>query len=254
MTRHDDDRRTGALPRETWMQGGHGRSRDVQQPVAAGQQQQYGSDLGQQGDAGGHGSFGGQAGDGDPSRGDTRGERFGGGYGTGDYGRRSYGSGGYGSSTFGPEYAYGSGQHGEGDFDPRLSGTGGAQGQGHPAYATYGVSAGAWGTGFRDAREDAGASTGWRTPHDDDYVRWRSEQLRRLDADYHDWRRERSERFPQEFDAWRSARASGRGTGATGASDTTGDSDAARKSDTQAATGGSAFERGSSGAATPDRR
>jgi hypothetical protein len=227
MTRHDDDRRTGAPTGESRMQGGHGEA-----PIGAhagGQQQQYGGSQHQQGDDGGHGSFGGQAGYMDRSAADRRGERWGGGHGTGEYGRRSDGTGGYGSSTYGPEYAYGSGNHGQGKFDFAQE-----RASSPPAYATYGASAGAWGTGFRDEREDVGGSAGWLGHHDADYARWRGEQLRRLDAEYADWRRERAARFAQEFDAWRSAREGGR------AASSASDAAASLQSDAPSAAAGTA--------------
>lgn len=57
------------------------------------------------------------------------------------------------------------------------------------------------------------ASSSWQSQarqghHDPDYDRWRTEQMRALDADYHGWRQERYQKFSDDFNKWRSERAS----------------------------------------------
>ncbi|WKB53366.1 hypothetical protein [Eleftheria terrae] len=60
--------------------------------------------------------------------------------------------------------------------------------------------------GFQRERAAAVWEQPGRFPGDDDYQRWRSEQLRRADADYQHWREERYRRFSDDFDSWRRER------------------------------------------------
>ncbi|HVR54432.1 MAG TPA: hypothetical protein VMS38_32220 [Pseudorhodoferax sp.] len=70
--------------------------------------------------------------------------------------------------------------------------------------------------GYGSLDEDGGQ----HTHHDPDYLRWREQQLRALDADYQSWRGERYKKFSEEFDSWRKNRA-GAATGGGAAADGT---------------------------------
>ena len=58
---------------------------------------------------------------------------------------------------------------------------------------------------------------GGRSHWDDNYRRWRDQQIQQLDREYDDYCRERQQQFEQDFDSWRTSRLTEGGSSGTGA-------------------------------------
>ncbi|AAZ96684.1 hypothetical protein Tbd_0731 [Thiobacillus denitrificans ATCC 25259] len=161
-----------------------------------------------------------------------------GGPGQGGYGELSYGQGGQrrgqgeGAYERGPE-AFGQwqggsrGGYGQPGHEPGSYGAGsysqGEQVEGPRGQSSQGTDEAAW----RRNRLAEGANPGMSGPHgsphegasrdtgphhDPHYLKWREEQIRKLDADYEAFSQERYSRFADEFDSWRRERAAAGGT------------------------------------------
>ena len=147
-------------------------------------------------------------------------------------------------------------------FEGRYEATGRGTAYGMPG--GYGASYGGNFTGPRDevgraslhrdlSRDEAGHDSrsfgrgGGRSHWDDNYRRWRDQQIRQFDQEYADYCRDRQQQFEQEFDSWRSSRLTegGIARGAEGrtAPDTT------RTAGTERETAGTAGEAGEAGEA-----
>ena len=92
-------------------------------------------------------------------------------------------------------------------------------------------------------RRERGAFFGGRSPDDENYRRWRDQQIRQLDEEYDQYCRERQHQFAQDFDSWRSSRLTQGGPSAAGTGTDAG-ADSTIRQDTRsgsgaAATGGS---------------
>ena len=59
-----------------------------------------------------------------------------------------------------------------------------------------------WGSGFGGSTSFGGGRSQW----DDNYRRWRDQQIRQLDREYDEFCRERQQQFEQDFDSWRTSR------------------------------------------------
>jgi hypothetical protein len=81
---------------------------------------------------------------------------------------------------------------------------GGVRFGGEPA---WGREEGAYGRSPQAGRGLAGGAQ-W----DENYRRWRSQQIERFDRDYEEYRRERQQAFEKDFDSWRSSRLTQSGT------------------------------------------
>lgn len=57
---------------------------------------------------------------------------------------------------------------------------------------------------------EGGWGGGARRPHDENYSRWRDQQMRSLDRDYDEYRSEQQSQFESDFGAWRNKRQSQR--------------------------------------------
>lgn len=131
-------------------------------------------------------------------------------YGSSDYGRGGYGSqergrGGYGgdssygSSSYGDSPGYGRGGYGSG------SSPSGRHGGGEGGRGGYGYDSDSRGGYGRSQGSGSGYGSG-RSSGDDDYSRWRNQQIDALDRDYDEYRRENQSRFDSEFAGWRTRR------------------------------------------------
>lgn len=119
----------------------------------------------------------------------------GGGGGRGSYERSRYGEGqsGFGGATYRSNRSGGGGEPwGGGDREDRGGGRGGFGG-GYPR------------------REQSGTSH-----FDENYRRWRDQQIARLDQEYEDYCRERQHRFESDFNTWRQTRQSQGSEGPSG--------------------------------------
>lgn len=116
----------------------------------------------------------------------------------------------------GGEYGVSAGEFGSrGDWS--RSGPGGAawgsqQGAGVGGGSWGGAQGAAWGSG----QQGGGQAAPPAFLHDQDYHRWREEQMRMLDREYEIWRQDRYRKFADEFDSWRASRQSGRPGSSTG--------------------------------------
>ena len=81
---------------------------------------------------------------------------------------------------------------------------------------------GAGGFGGASFGQDRGAFGGRRSQWDDNYRRWRDQQIAQLDREYEEYCLECQDQFEQDFSSWRTSRLTQGGTGS--ASDTTGGS------------------------------
>ncbi len=161
-----------------------------------------------------------------------------GGPGQGGYGEASYGQGGHrrgpgegayerGPEGFGQWQGGSRGGYGQPGLEPGSYGAGsysqGEQYAGTRGQSSQGVDQAQWrqtqfGQGGNPAMSGAhgsqheGASRDTRPHHDPHYLKWREEQIRKLDADYEAFSQERYSRFADEFDTWRRERASAGGT------------------------------------------
>ncbi|HZG45039.1 MAG TPA: SWFGD domain-containing protein [Allosphingosinicella sp.] len=129
-----------------------------------------------------------------------------GGYSQDQYGQERYGQpyGGQSAQSFGTgqqgdQYSRGqSAAHG---------GTGQSYGQSSYGQSSYGQSGQAWGqTG--QAGESRGQSGG-ASHHDENYRRWRDQQISALDRDYEEYCRQRQQQFEQDFSTFRQSRQAG---------------------------------------------
>jgi len=110
---------------------------------------------------------------------------------------RGRGGGGRGWSE---RSTYGRGQSGFGGETYRSNrSTGGEE----DAYRSGGGSSGGGYGGGYAGREQSGTSH-----FDENYRRWRDQQIARLDQEYEDYCRERQHRFESDFDSWRQSRQS----------------------------------------------
>ena len=95
---------------------------------------------------------------------------------------------------------------------------------------------------------------GSRSHWDDNYRRWRDQQIQQFDREFDDYCRERQQQFDQDFDSWRTSRLTEGGSSGTGATmqagggftGTSGDS-----SRTQGTGSGTSRSMGSESAGTP---
>lgn len=74
-----------------------------------------------------------------------------------------------------------------------------------------------WGSGgFTGGTGGEPAFGGSRSHWDDNYRRWRDQQIQQLDREYDEYCRERQQQFEQDFDSWRTSRLTeGGATGST---------------------------------------
>ena len=115
------------------------------------------------------------------------------------YGSRTrYGAGGFGAYETGRERGWGD------DYGSRRGGArsetlgqGGGQGRGESGRSEYG------------GRGDFMGRSQW----DDNYRRWRDQQIEQFDCEYADYCRERQQQFDRDFDSWRSSRLTQGGVG-----------------------------------------
>jgi hypothetical protein len=80
-----------------------------------------------------------------------------------------------------------------------------------------------WGSGVGGSTSFGGGRSQW----DDNYRRWRDQQIGQLDREYDEYCRERQQQFEQDFDSWRTSRLteggpSGDATAQTGGGSATG--------------------------------
>ena len=66
-----------------------------------------------------------------------------------------------------------------------------------------------WGSGFGGSTSFGGGRSHW----DDNYRRWRDQQIRQLDREYDEFCRERQQQFEQDFGSWRTSRLTEGGPG-----------------------------------------
>jgi len=78
--------------------------------------------------------------------------------------------------------------------------------------ADYGRGPGGYG------RRDHGGRSGFleQSQWDEDYRRWRDQEIARFDREYEDYRRDRQQQFDRDFDSWRTSRLTEGGTLGTG--------------------------------------
>jgi len=79
-------------------------------------------------------------------------------------------------------------------------------------------------SGRRQGQESYGQESNWRSAgrgqsgsqrgqdFSDDYLRWRTEKIRKYDEDYSAWCQERQKQFSDEFNTWRKGRSSSEGS------------------------------------------
>ena len=160
-----------------------------------------------------------------------------------DYGRR------YEGGSTGPTGGYGSswGSRSNETFGRDRSGIRGGQ---------SGRETGGWGGGGFDGSQgfDRGSgsrfesrggrggqgrssSGGGRSQWDENYQRWRSQQLEQFDREYDDYCRERQRQFDQDFDSWRNSRLTEGGSSGTPSLQTGGGSATGYSGDTSRSQG-----------------
>ena len=130
-------------------------------------------------------------------------ERYGQGYGGASSGRGGGQSAqAYGMGQQGDHYARG--QSGGGQSFGQTSGQSGGYGQ--PGYGQSSQSGQAWGQAGQagESRGQSGAAH-----HDENYRRWRDQQISALDRDYEEYCRQRQQQFEQDFSSFRQSRQSG---------------------------------------------
>ncbi|HYG30429.1 MAG TPA: SWFGD domain-containing protein [Allosphingosinicella sp.] len=81
-------------------------------------------------------------------------------------------------------------------------------GQGQSGYGGEHYRAGWGGGGGSDRSGGWSQSSGSGSHFDENYRRWRDQQIARLDQEYEDYCRERQQRFESDFDSWRQTRQS----------------------------------------------
>jgi len=143
---------------------------------------------------------------------------------------RGYDSGGDWRSDRGPERSR---------FEGGRGGSGGIRGgygfssQSCADWEHGGRERAGWGSGFGGGQDfDRGTGSqmigtgrgeqirqgfgGGRSHWDDNYRRWRDQQIQQFDREYDDYCRERQQQFDQDFDSWRTSRLTEGGSGGTG--------------------------------------
>jgi len=90
---------------------------------------------------------------------------------------------------------------------------------GYGAGASFAPDQAGYGQSIGGRREYGGrsGSGGGRSHWDDNYRRWREQQMERFDREYDDYCRERQQQFEQDFDSWRSSRLTEGGVGGASA-------------------------------------
>jgi hypothetical protein len=162
-------------------------------------------------------------------------DRYAGGYGGGQSAQT------YGAGQQGDHYSRGqTGAQGGAGQSYGQSGSGqssfGQSGSGQPSYgqSSHGQSGQAWGQAGQ-AGESRGGQSG-AAHHDENYRRWRDQQISALDRDYEEYCRQRQQQFEQDFSSFRQTRQ----TGITSGGPTMGQSGAPRGSTEIASSSGAA--------------
>ena len=170
----------------------------------------------------------------------------------GGYGQDRY-QGGYGGGFGQPggQSAQGYGMGQQGDHHGR--GQAGAQG-GLGGQSAFGQSGQGWGQAAQSGQAwgqagQAGESRGQSGAkhHDENYRRWRDQQISALDRDYEEYCRQRQQQFEQDFLSFRQ----GRQTGITSGGPTMGQSGAPRGSTEIASSSGAAHGMGAATSGQP---